>query len=198
MANKKDFARDCKFIAGATSSENTPDFHLPELAFWGKSNVGKSSLVNAVTGRRLLAKVSNTPGRTKQLNFFEIDQRMILVDLPGYGYAKASKVQINSWNRLILSYLQNRHNLVRVYLLIDSRHPLKDNDIEAMKILDEVAISYKIVLTKCDKRESDLKLWQGIFTDLQSKHAALHQEFIATSTKSGCGIDQLRADIKSL
>lgn len=196
--NKSNFGNNCKFLAGATTNSNIPDFSLPEIAFWGRSNVGKSSLINAVVKRRLLAKISNTPGRTRQINFFEIDESLILVDLPGYGYAKASKADINSWNRLIIHYLHKRPNLSRVCLLIDSRHELKDADEESMKFLDELAISYQIILTKCDKKEANAKRWEDIFSELQTRHSALYPKMIVTSAKSGLGIHELQTVLKSL
>lgn len=194
----KKFAQQCVFLAGVAAGGKVPFFNLPEVAFWGRSNVGKSSLINAVTGRKLLAKVSNTPGRTRQINFFEIDQQQILVDFPGYGYAKTSRKDVAAWTRHIISYIQNRINLKKIFLLLDARHELKDIDVEAMELLDELAVPYKIILTKCDKREADLQRWQKIYETELIKHGALLQGFIATSSQAGTGIIELRREICSL
>ena len=133
--------------------DDLPNDGKPEIAFAGRSNVGKSSLINALTGRTSLARVSVTPGRTRELNFFTLgkDEALYLVDMPGYGYAKASKAQVKGWTRLIRDYLQGRRELKRVFLLIDARHGLKDNDRETMTLMDEAAVSYQAVLTKADK-----------------------------------------------
>src|SRR6266481_4652728 len=145
------FARDCRFIAGAGDADSLPEETLPEIAFLGRSNVGKSSLVNALTGRRMLARTSKTPGRTRQINFFALDGRLMLVDLPGYGYAAASKGAIASWTRLVQHYLQARAELRRVYLLIDARHGIKAEDRPTMRLCDRAGLSYLVVLTKIDK-----------------------------------------------
>ena len=150
-AGRKLFARECGFVAGVADEAALPPGSLPEIAFVGRSNVGKSSLVNALTGRRMLARTSNTPGRTRQLNFFALDGRLMLVDLPGYGYAAASKSAIQGWTRLTQNYLRGRSSLRRVYLLIDSRHGLKPVDHDVMQMLDDAAVSYHVVLTKADK-----------------------------------------------
>jgi GTP-binding protein len=189
---------ECTFLAGVTDSNDIPSFDLSEVAFWGKSNVGKSSLINAVLGRKLLARVSKTPGRTKQLNFFAIDKKIIFVDLPGYGYAKVSKQEIRSWKTLIRNYFATRSRLRRVFLLIDVRHKLRDHDIESMDLLDELAISYQIIFTKCDKKERDIASWDQVFADLCKKHSALYPEFLMTSSESKHGIEELRANIISL
>ncbi len=189
---------ECTFLAGVVDSNDIPSFDLSEVAFWGKSNVGKSSLINAVLGRKLLARVSKTPGRTKQLNFFAIDKKIIFVDLPGYGYAKVSKHEIRSWRGLIRGYFSTRSRLRRVFLLIDVRHKLRDHDIESMNLLDELAISYQIIFTKCDKKERDIASWEEVFADLCKKHSALFPEFLMTSSESKQGIEELRANIISL
>src|SRR5438046_810925 len=145
------FARDCRFIAGAAEADACPPETLPEIAFLGRSNVGKSSLVNALTGRRMLARTSNTPGRTRQINFFALDNRLMLVDLPGYGYAAASKSAVAAWTRLVQHYLRGRASLRRVCLLIDSRHGIKEPDRPVMQLCDTSGLSYQVVLTKIDK-----------------------------------------------
>ena len=145
------FAQEAHFILAAVKADQVPESALPEVAFAGRSNVGKSSLVNALTGRRTLARSSGTPGRTQQLIFFNLGQRLMLVDLPGYGYAKAPKQDVERWTRLTRSYLKGRPQLRRVLLLVDSRHGLKDVDRRIMRELDEAAVSYQVVLTKCDK-----------------------------------------------
>ena len=150
-AARKLFAGTCEFVAGAASFESLPAIALPEVAFAGRSNVGKSSLVNALTGRRTLARVSASPGATRQINFFDLAGRFFLVDLPGYGFAQVSKSMKESWQDLASAYLRGRPTLKRVCLLIDSRHGVKDSDHETMKNLDRAAVSYQLVLTKTDR-----------------------------------------------
>ncbi|MEX1060691.1 MAG: ribosome biogenesis GTP-binding protein YihA/YsxC, partial [Methyloceanibacter sp.] len=147
------FKGACTFVKGVVRIEDLPKDGRPEIAFAGRSNVGKSSLINALTGRTSLARVSVTPGRTRELNFFTIGKNaaLYLVDMPGYGYARASKAAIKGWTRLIGDYLKGRRELKRVFLLIDARHGIKPNDEETMKLLDEAAVSYQVVLTKADK-----------------------------------------------
>src|SRR6516225_9369717 len=145
------FSREARFLAGASTAAAFPRDTLPEIAFAGRSNVGKSSLVNALTGRRTLARTSNTPGRTRQINFFDLDARLMLVDLPGYGYAEAPKIEVRRWTALLRRYLQTRATLRRVCLLIDSRHGIKDVDHPLIVMLDNAGVSYQIVLTKIDK-----------------------------------------------
>ena len=193
------FAQDCRFIVGAARLAQVPDDALPEVAFAGRSNVGKSSLVNALTGRKTLAKASNTPGRTRQLNFFDLGGRLCLADLPGYGYARASKSEIKIWTELTRSYLKGRAGLRRACLLIDSRHGIKDSDRDAMKLMDDAAVVYQVVLTKCDKIKA------GGLTHMEERTAAeismrvaAHPEIIATSARSGRGIPELRAALAAL
>ena len=145
------FARDVTFMLSAVSLETLPPARLPEICFAGRSNVGKSSLINALTNRKGLARASNTPGRTRELNYFNVDERLFVVDLPGYGYAKASKSDIARWTKLTRQFLFGRASLRRVFLLIDSRHGIKDSDLELMGMLDETAVTYQIILTKMDK-----------------------------------------------
>lgn len=190
------FSQDCNFLRGVPSLLDLPDFGQPEVSFAGRSNVGKSSLINALTGRTTLARVSNTPGRTQQLNFFSLGNRLVLVDMPGYGYAKASKTAISQWNELIQLYLKGRPTLSRVYVLIDSRHGLKENDFEMMRMLDVAAVSYRIVLTKADK-VSPTAL-HNLQKDIELKiktHAAAFPKISLTSTTKKIGIAELRAEI---
>jgi GTP-binding protein len=190
------FARDCRFVAGAAEPSALPPECLPEVAFLGRSNVGKSSLVNALTGRRTLARTSNTPGRTRQLNFFALDNRLMLVDLPGYGYAEASKSAIKAWTRLVQKYLHGRASLRRVCLLVDSRHGLKEADLPVMRLCDAAGLSYQVVLTKTDKLGPDA-LSAGVETVAAelARHSAAHPEIHLTSAEKGRGIAALRATL---
>ena len=190
------FAQECRFVAGAAGGSAMPEVSAPEVAFAGRSNVGKSSLVNALTGRKTLARVSVTPGRTRQLNFFLLGERLMLVDLPGYGYASASKSDIKAWTGLTRDYLKGRPGLRRVLLLVDSRHGLKQPDREMMKMLDEAAVSYQIVLTKSDKpKPAELERVRKDVAEEASQHVAAHPEIVATSAVTGAGIDELRAAV---
>lgn len=190
------FAQECQFIRGVQTMSDLPDNTLPEIAFAGRSNVGKSSLINALTGRTGLARTSNTPGRTQQLNFFDLGGKLHLVDMPGYGYAKASKTQILAWNKVMQHYLKGRPALHRVYVLIDSRQGLKKNDLEMMAMLDQTAVSYQVVLTKVDKVKIDVleQLIEGIKHQL-SKHPAAHPLVMQTSSEKKSGIAELRSEI---
>jgi GTP-binding protein len=200
-AGRKLFAGDWQFAWAAGSVEALPPMRGVEIAFAGRSNVGKSSLINALTGRTNLARVSVTPGRTRELNFFTLgkDEVFYLVDMPGYGYAKASKAQVKGWTRLIRDYLRGRRELKRVFLLIDARHGLKDNDRETMTLMDEAAISYQAVLTKADKpKAAELaKIIETVAAEL-AKRPAAYPEVIVTSARTGSGIPELRAAIASL
>ena len=181
---------------GGASLEALPPTTLPEIAFAGRSNVGKSSLVNALTGRSTLAKASNMPGRTRQLNFFNLADALMLVDLPGYGYAKAPKSEVRDWTNLVKDYLTGRPNLRRVLLLIDSRHGIKEVDLGIMKVLNVAAVSYQIVLTKTDKIKP-AALEKMLETALLAikKHPAAHPEIIATSSEKKDGIERLRSEL---
>jgi GTP-binding protein len=190
------FAQESIFVSGAADYEGVPESRIPEIAFVGRSNVGKSSLINALTGRKTLARTSNTPGRTQQINFFSLVDALMLADLPGYGYAKASKVEIARWTTMIFDYLRGRPPLRRVCLLIDARHGLKDSDIDVMKDLDNSAVSYQIVLTKCDKVKA--AALDQLMTDTKTriaKHVAAHPLVIQTSSAKGTGIEFLRAEL---
>jgi GTP-binding protein len=193
------FAQNCEFLISAAAFDQLPDSDLPEIAFAGRSNVGKSSLLNALTGRKNLARTSNTPGRTQQVNFFDLGGRMMLTDLPGYGYARASKSVVDQWTRLIKSYLRGRVQLRRVCLLVDSRHGLKSTDREAMDLMDEAAVAYQIILTKCDKiKPAELeKLLAKTNTEI-SKHVAAHPKILVTSSFRSKGIEEMRAALATL
>jgi GTP-binding protein len=190
------FARECTFLAGAAEAKGLPPEGLPETAFVGRSNVGKSSLVNALTGRRMLARTSNTPGRTRQLNFFALDDRLMLVDLPGYGYAEASKSAIQAWTRLMQDYLRGRASLRRVCLLIDSRHGIKDADRPLMRLCDAAGLPYQVVLTKTDKIGPSVLpgILESVAAEL-ARHGAAHPEIHLTSAEKGWGIAALRATL---
>ena len=193
------FTKPWTFLTSVTDMSNLPDATRTEIAFAGRSNVGKSSLINALTGRKTLARTSNTPGRTQQINFFRLQDALMLADLPGYGYAKASKTEIRRWTRLIFDYLRGRPSLRRVCLLIDARHGLKDSDIEVMKDLDEAAVSYQIVLTKCDKvKPGALAKLIGTTASRISTHVAAHPTIIPTSSVKSDGIETLRAELAIL
>src|SRR5947207_1358493 len=190
------FAQHCRFIAGAAEADALPDERLPEIAFLGRSNVGKSSLVNALTGRRTLARTSNTPGRTRQINFFALDGRLMLVDLPGYGYAEASKSAVKAWTRTVQHYLRARGSLRRVCLLIDSRHGLKDPDRPVMQLCDSAGLSYQVILTKTDKPSvAELAAIAGAVHAELARHSAAHPEIHLTSAEKAHGIAALRATL---
>ncbi|CAI8393100.1 MAG: YihA family ribosome biogenesis GTP-binding protein [SAR116 cluster bacterium MED-G04] len=196
---RKLFLKPCEFIAASTAISNLPPMDGPEVAFAGRSNVGKSSLVNALTQRRTLARTSQTPGRTKQLNFFNLDGRIRLVDLPGYGYAKASKTDVRAWTSLTLSFLKGRQTLMRVFLLIDSRRGIGDADREIMKIFNEAAVSWALVLTKGDKlKPPGLEKVASECRREVATHVASWPGIFVTSSQKTTGIDTLRAHIAGL
>jgi GTP-binding protein len=190
------FARECRFVAGAAAAAALPRESLPEIAFIGRSNVGKSSLINALTGRRMLARTSNTPGRTQQINFVDLGGRLMLVDLPGYGHAEASKTAIRAWTALIRHYLRGRASLRRACLLIDARRGITEVDRPTMELCDEVALSYQVVLTKTDAvRAAELAATtQQVAAEL-SRHRAAHPEIHLTSAERRGGIAALRATL---
>jgi GTP-binding protein len=193
------FARECTFVIGVARIDDLPADDLPEIAFAGRSNVGKSSLINALTGRKTLARTSNTPGRTQQLNFFDLGGRLTIVDLPGYGYAKAPKGEVDRWNRLIRKYLKGRVGLRRLCVLVDARHGLKVSDRQVMDMLDESAVVYQVVLTKADKvKAGDLAQRREEITAEIRKRAAANPEILATSAIKGKGIPELRAALTEL
>ncbi len=190
------FLGPCDFVAGVPSMDVLPPMGPQEVAFAGRSNVGKSSLINALTGRNTLAKTSATPGRTRQLNYFSLGGQLMLVDMPGYGYAEAPKTEIARWNRLIDSYLKGRQTLRRVMVLVDARHGIKPNDLETMTQLDKAAVPYQVVLTKMDKLkkgERDARLAET--KAALAKRPAAHPEIVATSSETGEGIADLRGII---
>ncbi len=193
-AGRRLFAQECTFLGAAAEAARLPETTLPEIAFAGRSNVGKSSLVNALTGRKTLARTSHTPGRTRQLNFFDLGGRLMLVDLPGYGYARASKTEIAQWSALARRYLRGRPELRRVCLLVDARHGAKDSDREIMAELDRAAVSYQAVLTKADKVKSQaLAAVCGALKRELARHPAAHPHLSVTSARTGTGIAELRA-----
>ena len=193
------FAGACEFVMGAAREDQLPPTDLAEIAFAGRSNVGKSSLINALTGRKALARTSNTPGRTREVNFFDLGGKLMIADLPGYGFARASKTSIANWTDLIERYLKGRRPLRRVCLLIDARHGLKDSDRTAIKLMDAAAVVYQIVLTKSDKMKDAprARLIAGTQTEL-AKHTAAHPDICATSAVKGTGILELRAELAAL
>ncbi len=193
------FARPWRFLLGVAAIAQLPPQVGVEIAFAARSNVGKSSLINALTRRKDLARTSNTPGRTRELNFFASDSPIIVVDMPGYGYAKAAKTAVAAWTDLIIKYLKGRAGLRRVFLLIDARHGLKDNDRAVMDLLDATAVSYQIVLTKADKPKPPAleKIRLETVTEI-AKRAAAHPVILLTSSEKGWGIERLRAEIANL
>ncbi len=193
------FAGTCDFVLGVVNLDQLPDADLPEVAFAGRSNVGKSSLINALTNRKTLARTSNTPGRTREINFFNLAGRLMLADLPGYGYARVPKAQVEVWTRLVNSYLRGRPSLRRVCVLIDARHGVKESDIAVMKMLDAAAVSYQIVLTKSDKvKTADLAECLLRTQTILRAHVAAHPEVHVTSSEKGDGIAELRAALGAL
>ena len=193
---RKLFAGDWQFVYAAPSIETLPPMAGLEIAFAGRSNVGKSSLINALTGRNNLARTSHTPGRTQELIFFEIPGKagLRLVDMPGYGYAAAPKAQVASWTALIHKFLQGRASLARVYVLIDARHGLKDVDLDVFKTLDKAAVSYQVVLTKADQvKAAELEAGRMETAEALARHPAAFPQVLATSSRSGAGMPELRA-----
>jgi GTP-binding protein len=188
------FGAECRFVTGAVVEEQIPACLKPEVAFAGRSNVGKSSLLNTVVGQRNCARVSKTPGRTQQINFFELSNKIFLADLPGYGFAAVSHKTRKLWDNLILNYLQKRPNLQRVFLLLDSRHGIKKNDEEIMNILDGFAVTYQIVLTKVDKIAESTDVAKQVKTQIVN-HPAAHPTVILTSAEKSIGIREIRTEI---
>jgi len=195
---RRTFAGPIAFLKSAPKLEHIPDPDVNEVAFAGRSNVGKSSLLNALTNRNGLARTSNTPGRTQELNFFDVGEppKFRLVDMPGYGFAEAPKDVVKKWRFLINDYLRGRQVLTRTLVLIDSRHGVKPVDIEVMEMLDAAAVSYRLVLTKVDKIKASALEDVAAATSVEArKHPAAHPDIIATSSEKGMGIAELRAAV---
>jgi GTP-binding protein len=198
---RKLFAGEWRFFWASPTIEALPPMAGMEVAFAGRSNVGKSSLINALTGRNALARTSHTPGRTQELIFFEGPDRagFRLVDMPGYGYASAPKAKVASWTALIHSFLQGRGNLARVYLLVDARHGLKPVDLDVLKTLDKSAVSYQVVLTKADQvKPAELQACLAATAAALAKHPAAFPEVLVTSSHTGAGMAELRAAMARL
>jgi GTP-binding protein len=198
-AGRRLFTQPCKFLRGVLKLDQMPDADLPEIAFAGRSNVGKSSLINALTGNSTIARTSNTPGRTQEINFFDLGYRLILADLPGYGFAQAPKDKVGIWTEFIKLYLKGRPTLRRALVLIDSRHGLKDSDRDIMKLMDSSAVNYQVILTKVDKiKPGPLEALKAEIGVELAKHVAAHPEILATSSTDGFGIPEVRAVLSAL
>lgn len=188
------FYQNIDFVRGVVDINDFPITNMYEFAFAGRSNVGKSSLINALFNRSKLARVSNTPGRTREINFFNLDNICMFSDLPGYGYASISKKDRINWDKLIKLYLQGRQNLKRVFLLIDSRLGFKELDFNIMALLDSCAVSYQVILTKADKIKNQEEVSEKVYNE-SKKFCALHPRILLTSSKTKLGIDDLQKEI---
>jgi GTP-binding protein len=198
-AGRRLFKADWQFLSAAGSLASLPPMRGVEIAFAGRSNVGKSSLINALTGRKALARTSHTPGRTQELVFFSAGGRLVAVDMPGYGYAEAPKSKVKAWTELIHAYLRGRSNLARVYLLVDARHGFKAADTDVLDTLDQAAVSYQIVLTKADEvKPADLPARIASVTASIARRPAAFPEIAATSAHKGAGVPELRAAMARL
>lgn len=199
MDATKIFSQKCTFLMGITHLMQAPDWQLPEFAFFGRSNVGKSSLINKLVNRKKLVKVSKEPGKTKEINFFKLGETCILADIPGYGYAKTARRNIYNWNKLLLKYAEKRWNLKRIYLLLDSKIGLKDSDMEVMQTLDIIGISYALVLTKVDKLSVKVvEERKAEILNFSKSHPAAFPAVFAISAKEGSGILELQENMLEL
>ncbi len=198
-AARKLFAGEITFVKGVVAMDGLPAPDRPEVCFAGRSNVGKSTLINALTGRRALARASNTPGRTQEINYFDLAEQAYLVDLPGYGFAKAPIPVVEKWQKLLKAYLQGRVTLRRAFVLIDSRHGVKAVDEEIMKLLDTAAVTFQVVMTKADKvKEKDREKALAATRAALQKHPAAYPEIVSTSSEKGDGIATLRAIVRRI
>jgi GTP-binding protein len=198
-AGRKMFAGETDFVKGVVAMEGLPDPDRPEVCFAGRSNVGKSSLINALTGRKGLARASNTPGRTQEINFFTVGESHYLVDLPGYGYANAPVAVVEKWQRLLKNYLRGRVTLRRAFVLVDARHGIKSVDEEIMALLSSAAVTFQCVMTKTDKlKKGELEAVLAQVRVKLSKFASAYPEMVITSSEKGEGIETLRAIIAGI
>lgn len=195
---EKLFNSSCKFVIGTTNYNIFPDGDLPEFAFIGRSNVGKSSLLNALVRQNKLARVSVTPGRTQQINFFSLNEKIMLVDLPGYGFAKAPVNLVKSWERMTIGYLKSRVNLKKLFLLIDARHGFKENDLKFMEQMDKFAIGYQVVLTKLDKtNQEQVTKIIDFAKSIIGNHPAMFQDMLLSSSKKNYSLTEIKTYIYS-